>query len=1357
MPEPLISRRTFLSSRFGGDFGGDFEAVVFTAGELPFPPRKASDPVHHLSQGVEREVPLGVMARRKTNRNNAGAHLKGKGPMNRRHVFAGDRNRASPAPIIKLCKGLTVDQKDAIIAMGHRSFLDIKCEQLHNPVINWFAQCYHPDRRAFVIPCRGTIPLTEESVYLMTGLPRGQLEVKYYVDYVLESELAGRIFPGESSRPKVSDIGRRIEQYNGVDDTFKELWMLFLMSTVIAPTTDTRMSNKCYPMLRDIGEAHNMNLCKFVVDNLHECLSNRKYTKGCLLYCMLRYFSALDTDHLELELGDDLELGNVRFAINRWSKVAVDVIGDMDAQEHDATSFGSMKLRDEFKDDFARELGLFGGSEGFNAWMNVNIHPTCTGERRNKVFSLMQAFASSLNGLLSNFIQGLTESTCEVVKNDHDDDDGEDSNGDDLLGSSSSEEEHERPVEPPRKQKHVKESHQPRKEGRKVSPRKQIAAPPASNEKVELTTAEGKGEGATIGETGNVKPMEVILEATPSNEKGDSSNSFPIPPMHSQIAIPSDSEKDMSDGSEGISGYMSDSTLHCTQRAEEQIRGSAACLAARLSKKKQQPIAPSLAELEMHTATKLVVARELGIPIGLHADEIEQTKLVNDNTDSKEHIPEDRVEVAAHSVNVKSSSKRKRESTLNTPPSRKSPRLALLSDGKNSSSAVLVSQTTCKTPKASKVSTVQKKPSFSDGKSKKSAIDISPTASKSPPDRVGIRVSAGLKNPADSDGKSKESAISISPTATVRSVSKSTSSGDGKSKRSAIEISPSVQKLHSEKHAPSKNMCRSMVLSPVAKGTGCSDRGSSSIPWKLSPLAMGCLGIPGFHRGSPVKVTREIEQLVKSLSETVNKEGILSRFGKQKSSSTEGVSRKRKHVDAGGTSSNKIRDNRMGMFTPPPFDLGISSPENLCGESSPECVGTQEDAVPMFAINAAPIAWAKPQEGPSILAGKTFSYAGPSKLPGKTMEVDNVKGSSKFVQEADDDCDIEEFQFSKEVQDFFLNKVEVLSEKGADELNKYEKYCAAFSKRRRELEAAAAPQTNLDGSVVQSITPRVNPHKARVKNASRFLQSPFDGSLKVTGEQEEVYQKIMLSSRNNRPSKSNLKKYQIIKYTDSWVFTGDLADSVHVRGELSNHCMEVGIEYMRRTNNVEGKLIMPYQLTDFLITGQFEKKIVVSYFKRTATHSLSVMKQISFPVLEEVKRGNKEGNHWYCLSMNFQAGRFEVLDSLRGEWSESLITHANALISSIKAIWQIHYVNSKVQIQNWELMVVNVPTQENIFNCGFHVLYNIEKWDGQNIPQIGKEDVFKLRRIMPHKWITADFNEEKENWRWNLYNNAIRK
>jgi hypothetical protein len=40
----------------------------------------------------------------------------------------------------------------------------------------------------------------------------------------------------------------------------------------------------------------------------------------------------------------ELELGDACFAINAWSKEAIDAVGALDVQEHDATKFGSMQV-----------------------------------------------------------------------------------------------------------------------------------------------------------------------------------------------------------------------------------------------------------------------------------------------------------------------------------------------------------------------------------------------------------------------------------------------------------------------------------------------------------------------------------------------------------------------------------------------------------------------------------------------------------------------------------------------------------------------------------------------------------------------------------------------------------------------------------------------------------------------------------------------------------------------------------------------------------------------------------------------------------------------------------------------------
>ncbi|KAM0895947.1 hypothetical protein ACQ4PT_023505 [Festuca glaucescens] len=940
-------------------------------------------------------------------------------------AFTGDRNRASPAPIIKIYNRLTPAQQDAIVEMGHGSFLNIKCGQLHNPVINWFAKCYQPARRAFVVPSRGVIPLTEESVHIMTGLPRGQLAVKYYCDYSLEAKISARLFPGKSSKPKVSEIGKMIEEYQEADDTFRELWLLFIVSTVVAPTTDTKISNKCYPMLQRI-----------------------------------------------------------------------------------------------------------------------------------KAFSLMQSFASGLNGLLSTLVQGLTESSDKEIDNE---DDVEPSNAEDDvdLCASESDEDQER-------------------------------APTAVTTRAQPPTRRA------------VKEVQADDTETPIQFQQEASTSSSPPPMHSQIAVPTYSDLDRSDAEANVdsAGFTPNSPLESTQQADERIRGSAASLAASLSILKKSGVS-SASESGKNNYVKHLVAKELGIHVVIHEEESESVEMNNATTEQEQHGLETTLErerldhrlvstahyvaigskdvvakdvpvlskgVVAQDVHVLSKGvvaqdvpvvsnvvdssadenlgndaisslvskenrlkKRKRLVLPTTVPSRKSPRFARKHDASNSDSPHLITKSVAHAVEGKDINTFRNGTNSSvgtkcatkeDGKSSSSAFVVSPTVITNCPE---------LKQSVVGDGKKSD--IPISPTAT-----KSQTPNDGNSNDSAIPISPTIADPQSPKPSAGINMCRSIVVSagPQQQLHGSSDL--SGRTWKLSPLVGAHLGVIGLGKGSPVSVSAEIRDAVRNLSESVKKTGETTSSG-----------------------------------------------------SSLDIISSQEDATPKFALDAAPLAWSKPEEG------------------------NEPTGNISSV------VDFEEFTLSEEVQQVMAGNVAQLSERGMIEL----------------------------------------------------------------------------------------ARYQIIKYKDSWAHTSDLADSIHGRGELSNHCMEVGIEYLRRTNTVVGK--------------------------------------VSFIVFEEVTRRNKEGNHWYCLSLNIQAERFEVLDSMRGESNEALFNHASNLVSRIKAIWQVHYKTSKVQIENWELKVINVPLQETIFDCGFHALFNIDTWDGQNIPLLAKGDVAKLRRVMPHKWLTTDFNEEKDN------------
>ena len=152
--------------------------------------------------------------------------------------------------------------------MGTAPFLDIKCEYLHNTLVAWFVRLYKPERRGFVIPGRGFIPLTELSVHEMLGIPNGSIEVKFEVDYETEDEVAEELFPVEGTRPRITTVATSIIEHRDAGDTFKKLWLIYIVSTMLVPTTDTRISNKCYPMLVSLDHVFRQSLAYF-----HFCVS----------------------------------------------------------------------------------------------------------------------------------------------------------------------------------------------------------------------------------------------------------------------------------------------------------------------------------------------------------------------------------------------------------------------------------------------------------------------------------------------------------------------------------------------------------------------------------------------------------------------------------------------------------------------------------------------------------------------------------------------------------------------------------------------------------------------------------------------------------------------------------------------------------------------------------------------------------------------------------------------------------------------------------------------------------------------------------------------------------------------------
>ncbi|XBJ07830.1 hypothetical protein VPH35_013284 [Triticum aestivum] len=282
-----------------------------------------------------------------------------------------------------------------------QALMDVRCKNLVNPVCDWLGEIYEPASREFVIPGRGRLPLDEESVFCMLGVPRGEIKVPYEVNNTIEETLFARLFPGMTSMPNTTVLANSLEGMKTHGEVFKMKLLMYLISAVFAPTTSLRPSNKCFPILAKLKEVKNMNWCKFIADFLHDAFSNKMYQKGCRLHLMLMYVNRLDLSTMDFNW-----IGGPppphKFAVSAWTYDAVKAV--LAADKITDTKYGKLQLMAKHAIDYS----VFGGPQNFGKWMDVHLAPSCPVEARAPVEHLIGQFASRMTSLLGKLVEGWT-------------------------------------------------------------------------------------------------------------------------------------------------------------------------------------------------------------------------------------------------------------------------------------------------------------------------------------------------------------------------------------------------------------------------------------------------------------------------------------------------------------------------------------------------------------------------------------------------------------------------------------------------------------------------------------------------------------------------------------------------------------------------------------------------------------------------------------------------------------------------------------------------------------------------------------------------------------------------------------
>ena len=89
-------------------------------------------------------------------------------------------------------------------------------------------------------------------------------------------------------QPSLTFLEKKLVESKDADWTYLRLWVVYAVSSVVAPTTATKVSPRIYPSFCNIKEVNKLNVCKFLIRMLIKA-AKKGVEKGILKACML-YF-----------------------------------------------------------------------------------------------------------------------------------------------------------------------------------------------------------------------------------------------------------------------------------------------------------------------------------------------------------------------------------------------------------------------------------------------------------------------------------------------------------------------------------------------------------------------------------------------------------------------------------------------------------------------------------------------------------------------------------------------------------------------------------------------------------------------------------------------------------------------------------------------------------------------------------------------------------------------------------------------------------------------------------------------------------------------------------------------------------
>lgn len=251
-------------------------------------------------------------------------------------------NRASPMKVVRVCKNMTPDQRNLIVAADFTGILGMKCSKLIPELCYYLMECFDPTTSELNFGERGKIPINEESVVKVMAVPNGKYPVPYHSDIEATGLIFGMLGINDGKQPTVASIETQLGPTYPADVDFLRKFVMYVTSSVFAPTTGIQVSPKCYPALINSDAISKLNWAKFIIDILimtANAKGKKNWFKACMPYLMVLYVDSLETGAVQVPADGP--------RICSWTNKMIKLVVDLDTKPDG--SFGNLPLKACFR------------------------------------------------------------------------------------------------------------------------------------------------------------------------------------------------------------------------------------------------------------------------------------------------------------------------------------------------------------------------------------------------------------------------------------------------------------------------------------------------------------------------------------------------------------------------------------------------------------------------------------------------------------------------------------------------------------------------------------------------------------------------------------------------------------------------------------------------------------------------------------------------------------------------------------------------------------------------------------------------------------------------------------------------